>query len=379
MDKEKELFLCQTSDRPLWEQTVFHFKRLIEDGVLNEGEFILPHSELASRVGVGHSTLQRALSQLAKEGWIRRIPRAGTVVRSLKKHADEECWIAIMTRAFFDPGASSWDALVQKALFNCLGDSEYEFRMYPNRFVNRGSSGPQRVDPFLIRDIEEGLVAGLFICGNIPAGNQPLLQALKQSKVPRVEFSAVISSSLCDIVSLDPAAFMECAFSEIDQLEATSVGLLRVPQMADRELGDQLYAYQMLAEERGLERRQEWEITILKPTESEGVIAARKLLESEELPDILIITDDIVAKGAMTALAVADIDVPSDLKVFTKGNMDSGIRYQRPVTSINYDIHQLVSEGFRFLNERIEGYAGSGRRLLIAPSEVVPHSISVHA
>lgn len=367
---DNELRLEPTADRPLWEQTAAHFKRLIESAILCDGDVLPTHIELARKVGVGSSTLQRALTELAAEGWIRRIPRAGTVVSSrFKRQSKEKKWIAIMTRALFDPSVSHWDFLVLNAIAEQFGQSEYDYRIYSNRFANAGKKGPQRVDPFLLHDIEEGLVAGLLVCGHIPAGNASLEHVLKRDRIPRLEFSALTPSDLCDIVSLDAAAFMNAAFDELLSEGVKSTGLLRVPGMKGRDGGEQIQAYEMLCEKHGINRKDDWEVTISQPSESAGAEAVAKILNSGTLPDALVITDDIVAKGALNTLALRSIDVPGTLKVIVKGNVGSGIVYALPSTSICFDIHQLVGQGFNLLRERIEGYVGPGRRLYISPNQ----------
>jgi GntR family transcriptional regulator of arabinose operon len=70
----------QNDRQPLYIQIQDYFKSLIVSGKLAEDEKIPSEKELMEQFGVSRITVANALAQLAKEGWIYRIPGRGSFV-----------------------------------------------------------------------------------------------------------------------------------------------------------------------------------------------------------------------------------------------------------------------------------------------------------
>lgn len=70
------------SGTPIYIQIYKYILRMINTGEWEPGKRLLPDIELAASLGVNHITLKKALSRLAKEGYLLRAPRRGTVVTS---------------------------------------------------------------------------------------------------------------------------------------------------------------------------------------------------------------------------------------------------------------------------------------------------------
>lgn len=66
--------------QPLYMKIQDHFKQLILEGKLKENDKIPSEKELMEQFGVSRITVANALIQLAKEGWIYRIPGKGSFV-----------------------------------------------------------------------------------------------------------------------------------------------------------------------------------------------------------------------------------------------------------------------------------------------------------
>ncbi|MDU5950378.1 MAG: GntR family transcriptional regulator, partial [Paenibacillus macerans] len=65
---------------PLYMQIQQHFKDLIQQGQLKENDKIPSEKELMEQFDVSRITVANALTQLAKDGWIYRIPGRGSFV-----------------------------------------------------------------------------------------------------------------------------------------------------------------------------------------------------------------------------------------------------------------------------------------------------------
>lgn len=70
----------QNERKPLYMQIQQHFKDLILNGELRENDKIPSEKELMEQFAVSRITVANALMQLAKEGWIYRIPGKGSFV-----------------------------------------------------------------------------------------------------------------------------------------------------------------------------------------------------------------------------------------------------------------------------------------------------------
>ncbi|RXZ79994.1 GntR family transcriptional regulator [Paenibacillaceae bacterium] len=75
---------CVSNERvPLYMQIQEHYKQLITSGELQPDDRIPPEKELLAHFGVSRITVANALSELAKEGWIYRIPGRGSFVNGV--------------------------------------------------------------------------------------------------------------------------------------------------------------------------------------------------------------------------------------------------------------------------------------------------------
>jgi len=101
--------------------------------------------------------------------------------------------------------------------------------------------------------------------------------------------------------------------------------------------------------------------------------AVERALEHGTEFDAILARDDRFAAGALTALRRSGRSVPGDVAVM--GWDDSAITgYTSPtLTSVAPDKRALATRAFQLLHERMHGYHGAGRHI------VVPHRISVRA
>ncbi|EDW4537564.1 winged helix-turn-helix transcriptional regulator, partial [Salmonella enterica subsp. enterica] len=70
----------QNERKPLYMQIQQHFKDMILQGRLRENDKIPSEKELMEQFDVSRITVANALMQLAKDGWIYRIPGRGSFV-----------------------------------------------------------------------------------------------------------------------------------------------------------------------------------------------------------------------------------------------------------------------------------------------------------
>jgi DNA-binding LacI/PurR family transcriptional regulator len=99
----------------------------------------------------------------------------------------------------------------------------------------------------------------------------------------------------------------------------------------------------------------------------DGAAAMRALLELPERPDAVFCFNDLLALGALRALAEAHLSVPGDVAVVGFDDIEDG-RYHSPsLTTISPDKEWLAENAVSLLLERITGTGDPRRRDLAVP------------
>lgn len=201
----------QNERQPLYIQIQEYFRNRISSGELKEDEKIPSEKELMQQFDVSRITVANALTQLAKDGWIYRIPGRGSFVRSARdesvyKAADEESkpfpiqitaanpYIIQQSRAVPDKSSVSktrklglivpylvdyFSLRLIQGINRVLEESEYS--LYIIQTYNQNKREEAAILE-LIRDGAEGLV--IFPC-DAETYNEEVL-TLKQNKYPFV-------------------------------------------------------------------------------------------------------------------------------------------------------------------------------------------------
>ena len=63
----------------------------------------------------------------------------------------------------------------------------------------------------------------------------------------------------------------------------------------------------------------------------------RRIIARKRLPGLFLFTDDFVAQGALTALAVAGVRIPDDVKVVAMANKGLGPVWEKPLSRFEMD------------------------------------------
>lgn len=108
--------------------------------------------------------------------------------------------------------------------------------------------------------------------------------------------------------------------------------------------------------------------------EDEGYALTKRLLAEKAEFTALFAYNDVMAQGALTALAEGGIRVPEDVSVV--GFDDTLARFTRPkLSSVAIPKEQMGRLAADLLLERIHGYKGEPERILLRPEPIVRESI----
>ncbi|MDR7870363.1 MAG: LacI family DNA-binding transcriptional regulator [Tissierellaceae bacterium] len=102
--------------------------------------------------------------------------------------------------------------------------------------------------------------------------------------------------------------------------------------------------------------------------EETGYKYGREILGLEPRPDAVIVTDDLVAFGAIQVFESFDINIPEDIAIASFNNSVLSRYSQTPFTSVDINAYDLGSESIKLLVEAIE--KGIKNRKTIIPYKI---------
>lgn len=95
----------------------------------------------------------------------------------------------------------------------------------------------------------------------------------------------------------------------------------------------------------------------------------KQLLSLEERPTALVVTDDVMAFGAMDAIKESGLRIPEDIEVMSFNNVPSAELTSPSLTSVDIDAFALGYESSKLIIEKIRGEAKRDR--VIVPTNII--------
>lgn len=294
-----------------------------------------PGSRLPSRVtlfrelGTCLATLQKAMDQLAAEGFIEVGPRKnGTRVASHPPHLTQY-------RLVFPYGPDDWGQFwhALEAAARQRSTPQQEFLCF------YGLAGHRDIAEYrdIVQEVETRRVAGLIFASSADEfRNTPLLD---KPGLPRVAIAGKGYLPGIPKVEVDLQSFMQQAVNTLVVRGRTRIALLSASIAGN--MGD-LFGRAMA--ERGLKSRPAWEQFASRRTP----MGARHIMEllmhpgQPERPDGLIVSDDNLLTATAEGLVAAGVRVPEDLDVVALTNFPLLVQSAIPVTRIGFDIPAIL-------------------------------------
>ena len=95
----------------------------------------------------------------------------------------------------------------------------------------------------------------------------------------------------------------------------------------------------------------------------------KKLLELKEIPTALVVTDDVMAFGAIDAIKHAGLRIPEDIEIVSFNNVPIAEFCNPSLTSVDIDAYSLGYESSKLIIEKIKGKAEKDK--VIVPTHIV--------
>lgn len=174
--------------------------------------------------------------------------------------------------------------------------------------------------------------------------------------VPLVLLGERIDDPRFDVVSIDDVAAAETATRHLLGSGRRRIAALGVdPTPRGGRVDPRFTGYQRALAGSGLDVDPRLVVPTWWFSRSDGYSAVRRLLESGARPDALFCSHDLLAHGALRALADAGIGCPHDIAVIGTGDIEEN-RYTLPsLTSIAPDKPGIAQQAVDLLVRRIDG------------------------
>lgn len=316
------------------------------------GDFA-PGSRLPTRVEIEHSfglssdTVQSALSDLRRDGFIQSRGRNGTFVSETPPYLNRFA-LAFSETKDSPTQLRFWDVLARVAAPVARAcDQEIE--------IYYGIDGRWRGDdyPRLYAEAEAHRIAGIiFATAPHYVAETPIIQ---EQGIPRVIIASANLLSAPTVPVVKPAyeSFFVRALQEMKARGRRRVALI-MPWLPIADRPEGMANIRRVAQELGVEIRPEWWHCLpVEYPESAGPLTHLMFGPSQtSLPDGIIIADDNLVESATAGLIAAGIDVPRQLEVIAHCNYPHLPKIHVPVHFLGFDADAVLKACVRAIQKQ---------------------------
>lgn len=325
---------------------------------LGDGAKFPTVAQLSSSLGVSIMTLNRALSELEARGLIVRRHAVGIFVTS---KATQKTIALVTTQDLYQNDLSPfWSMLLEIARERVQRQGQ-RTRIY----MAAPTPGSEALPEDLVEDVEAGRIQGAVVIGL----HEPLHRWLLQRKLPAVAFGGGVQ--LEANVREDPAQAVRLGARELAKLGCQRISLWG--------------PYRWILERPFQEVMQELRLPYIPEIchyfegggghlHSEGQETATSVFGPGALlprPDGVLIMDDMLTRGALTALHHLGLSPLKDIPIATLSNKNSNVLrgYENCLIRMEFDPLEIMEEMLQLLSSQLAGQSFQ------TPAPVQPHLI----
>ncbi|MBV9467815.1 MAG: LacI family DNA-binding transcriptional regulator [Abitibacteriaceae bacterium] len=346
-----------------------------------KGKF-LPMQQLSERLNVSVMTLHRAMSDLEAQNLIYRRQGSGTYV---SPRLNQRTVGLVYDRDIFQPGASPFCGLLVEESRRRAASSEEKFSFY----LAIPSHDGLPVHDDLVDAIHTRRLQGILFVGE---QNPEAISWLLQQKIPTVALAYTPIAPWR--VKIDHPAVVRMGVENLVSQGCRRIGLwipagVGIGPASGQKSFPELDAFRQALKKHGLTYKPEyvWNVESLTDTvetqpretnQEQGFRAAFEVFgnaagatkaKREEMPDGLVILDDMMTRGAVVALGKVGQHVGKDLRIATHTNHGSTALsgYEADLTIIEVDPAEIVQAMFDMLETLMEGKTPASATVSIEP------------
>lgn len=301
----------------------------IVSGELAPGSRMPTRDELGVRFGVTRMTMQKAMDQLGRDGFIVSRGKRGTFIADNPPHLSSYSLVfcAMPTEAGFP---RFWTALANEAV-TLERTQNINIKVYYGVKGSTDNEGYQS----LLRDIRARRLAGLIFTA-IPEDLQNT--PISENDMPKVGIISPVYNPQVPAVYPDMTSFVDRA---LDALVAK--GRKRVGVLGTIFWWEQLqHHFVQGARDRGLEFQPFW-AQMVDPLNAHRAVHLLMHQQQQSRPDGLIIADDNLVEHSTAGLLAAGVRVPADIDVVAHCNFPWPVASVVPVLRLGFDACQVMA------------------------------------
>jgi len=326
----------------------------IVSGVFKPGSRMPTHLQLVERFGVSALTVQHAMNQLIRDGFLHAKPRKGTFVVPAPPHL---CHYAVTFHT--QPSEPSWPhfwlALSREAMAMHQESSRELSIFYGIHGWAQGRDFPKLID--LVRRHQ---VAGLIFTSDphtlvdTPLLTEPGIPRVALTPAPRHDGISTVGLGFESLVSKVAAALPP---------RPRRVAMLTTPTFPHEAFRSRLCEVAPQAE-----IRPDWTMAVRLEEAAWARNAAFQMMQAERRrrPDAVIITDDNLVPHATAGIAASNARVPEDMTVITVCSFPWPTHSAVPARRVGYDVREILRTCIDIIDAQRAGRA-------------VPQSLEVEA
>ena len=311
---------CEQTEQRIWEQ--------VRDGEYRIGDRLPSLPSLSQTLGVSRDTVRLALSRLIRDGVLISRPGYGHVVRSQKRRRTVGLWVS--GNALRRPSSP-----FHPLLFDALRSELRKRRCHARVFMPTAGDGTTRASHQRLIDAMQrghlGGVIGVNVGQTQRELNRLIVNPAAQHQLP---WAVINDSKLPQTTTLDYEAVTRTGVEALVGQGATRIAMVT----SSHRFKDCLAGYQQGLGSVGIKYNANWVIDTLNH-EAAGYITMRETWPklNKSRVDGIVMSDDMAAKGVISAAAEMGIDIPQRLKISSLAIHGSNTFFTRPFTGLWLD------------------------------------------
>jgi DNA-binding LacI/PurR family transcriptional regulator len=315
--------------------------------------------------GVSVATLNSALSELEAQKLIVRKHGVGVYV---SRTLHQKCVCLICDPSFFGTAGVSpfWDLLVEQMRQRAeVGAEAFSFHL--SMPASTAAKREVALHDGLIQEIKSGCVQGIISVGL----DEDISHWIEAQGVPNVAFAGpgpyLVMIDSEDLVRLGVAQLIEqgCRKLAFWQVAAPRRPIVSLggPTPESSAFADSLLENGIALNPKlvrfGTDHLSSAETITTETSQEQGYRVAMEVFSSarKSFPDGIVINDDLMTRGALTALAKLGIRAGRDVKIATHANRDSSVLmgHEDELTLVEIDPSEVVQAIFDMLETLMNG------------------------
>ena len=322
-------------------------RQQIVHGELAPGARLPTQVQLIEQFGVSGVTVQRAINNLTREGFICTRGRNGTFVAANPPHLSNY-GLVFMDQADRDTHRSRYHEMLESQAFRLQREVDRRVTVFNGISGHADDEGTRQ----LLADVRAHRMAGLMLVDPDTLEDNPLLE---EQAIPRVAVMSCEVELPCPIVCPDIAGMIDLGLDTLVSAGRHRIAILTTGPIYRKHRAHLLTAIKRLP----ITVHDRW-IQVTPHDLPEAVRNMVLLLMASgnsERPDGIFILDDNLAEAASTGLIEAGVRVPQDVSIVAHCNFPWLAPSVLPVTRVGFDTQAILDQALGVIDIQRRGMA----------------------